>query len=235
MPRPHLIFDLDDTLYPERAHALAGFGAAAAWAEAELGIAGLAGDLIGYLDAGHLGRSFALALAARRPEHTEAELAALVRAWRLHEPASLELFEDARRLLERLAGQRIGLITDGSAAIQAGKVRALGLAPRFHQIIYTGALGPDRAFHKPHPRAYELMEAAFVPPAGAPIPRFVYIGDNPSKDFVTPNARGWTSIMIVRPEHAEHRIHKAAPVADGGAPHMTLASLDDLPEDLLPI
>jgi len=40
-----LVFDLDDTLYPERQFALSGFAAAGSWAEAELGIAGLAADM----------------------------------------------------------------------------------------------------------------------------------------------------------------------------------------------
>ena len=168
--------------------------------------------------------SFALALAARRPDYSAAELQSLVRAWREHTPR-LALFPDAERLLAGLAGRRLGLITDGQPAIQRGKVEALALGPRFHTIVYTGALAPERAFHKPHPKSYELMEAAL----GQPGDRFVYVGDNPSKDFVTPNARGWTSIMIVRPDHAEQRIHKAAPTAEGGAPQMTIASLDELP------
>ena len=230
MRTTRLVFDLDDTLYPERSHALAGFAAAGRFAEREWGLAGLADDLIRHLDDGHLGQCFALTLAERRPSFTQAELGAFAGAWRDHTPETLDLFGDAARILDRLAGRPIGLITDGSAGIQRGKVRALGLAPRFHTSIYTGALGPARAFHKPHPMAYEMMEQAM---ARQPGDRFVYIGDNPSKDFVTPNARGWTSVMVVRPHHAEHRIHKAAPVAVGGAPHMTLESLDDLPAGLL--
>ena len=50
-----LVFDLDDTLYPERQFALSGFAAAGRWAEAELGIAGLAADMTRLLDGGHLG------------------------------------------------------------------------------------------------------------------------------------------------------------------------------------
>ena len=35
-----LVFDLDDTLYPEREFALSGFRAAGRWAAAELGVEG---------------------------------------------------------------------------------------------------------------------------------------------------------------------------------------------------
>jgi FMN phosphatase YigB (HAD superfamily) len=62
---------------------------------------------------------------------------------------------------------------------------------------------------------------------GAEGNRLVYVGDNPSKDFIVPNARGWTSIMVQRPE--SRRIHAGAPVAAGGAPRHTIASLTALP------
>jgi putative hydrolase of the HAD superfamily len=45
-----LVFDLDDTLYPERQFALSGFAAAGRWAEAELGLGGLAEDMARLLD-----------------------------------------------------------------------------------------------------------------------------------------------------------------------------------------
>ena len=54
--------------------------------------------------------------------------------------------------------------------------------------------------------------------------QLVYVGDNPSKDFVTPNARGWRSVQIER----DQRIHHNAPVADGGAPHDLVHSLGEL-------
>ena len=46
-----LVFDLDDTLYPERDFALSGFKAAERWASAELGLApGLAREMTRLLD-----------------------------------------------------------------------------------------------------------------------------------------------------------------------------------------
>ena len=71
-----LVFDLDDTLYPERQFALSGFAAAGSWAEAELGITGLAADMTRLLDGGHLGELFRIALAERLPGHRPEHLAA---------------------------------------------------------------------------------------------------------------------------------------------------------------
>lgn len=218
-----LVFDLDDTLYPERQFALGGFAASARWAEATLGIEpGLADEMARLLDAGHLGTLFPQVLKSRVPGHSAEHLAEFVAAYRDHAP-ELALFDDASWALQHYAAQGpLGLITDGAHEMQQRKVAALGISPRFREIVYTGALG-GRQFHKPHPLSYEKIEAAL----GGCGTRLVYVGDNPSKDFVVPNARGWLSVMVQRPDHAG--IHAGAVVADGGAPQVIIASLVELP------
>ena len=89
-----LVFDLDDTLYPERQFALSGFAAAGRWAEAQLGVRGLAADMTRLLEGGHLGELFSIALAGRLPNFTAEHLEGLIAAYRNHDP-ELSLFEDA--------------------------------------------------------------------------------------------------------------------------------------------
>lgn len=224
MPELRLIFDLDDTLYPERDYALGGFRAAGAWAQAELGVDGLSQRLTDLLDQGHLGRSFGLALKDLAPDHTDDHAKAVLKAYSDHTP-DLALFDDAQSALDTFRDTTLGLITDGHAKTQARKVAALGIAPRFAEIIYTGGLGPDRIFHKPHPRAFEMMEQAL---RRAATDRFVYVGDNPLKDFVAPNAMGWRTVLVDRPAHRATRIHPLQPAPDGGAPQTTIKTLTDL-------
>lgn len=224
----HIVFDLDDTLYPERDYAIGGFRAASQWAQRELGVRDITDDLVRHLDDGHLGRSFSLALAAVRHDHTNEHLKGMFAAYAAHTP-SLRLFDDALDALDRYRGRTLGMITDGHAKTQASKVEALALASRFAEIVYTGALGPDRAFHKPHPRAFELIEDKL---RGHPDDRFAYIGDNPAKDFIAPNARGWTTIMVDRPHHRHLRIHPLVEAPDGGAAKNVITSLADLPAAL---
>jgi putative hydrolase of the HAD superfamily len=222
MARTVLVFDLDDTLYPERQFAVSGFKAAACWAEASLGIRGLAEEMTRLLDQGELGSLFAMALARRLPGHDPEHLTGLVQAYREHDPV-LELFADAEWALRHFAGRgKLGLITDGTVSVQARKVAALGIAGHFRAIVYTDALG-GRRFSKPHPESYCIIEQAL----GTAGDRFVYIADNPAKDFVVPNARGWISIMVARPGH--QRIHAATPAAPGGAPQHAIGSLTELP------
>jgi len=222
----HVVFDLDDTLYPERQHAISGFQAAGNHAADTWGIEGLAEDMTRMLDSGHLGALFKMALAAKRPDHSEADLEALRAAYRDHQP-DLTLFDDGQWALDHYAAKGpLGLITDGNAAVQSRKIAALGIAPYFKAAVLTGALGKPREFHKPHPRAYELIEQQL----GAPGDHFIYIGDNPAKDFVTPNARGWTSIQVVR----DQTIHDPHAVVPGGAPLHRISTLRELP-DIIPL
>ena len=226
MGRLRIVFDLDDTLYPERSFAISAFEEAGRWAEAELGAAGLAGDMTALLDSGHLGRLFTLVLERRGLDPVHG--ARLIEAYRSHQPERLSLYPDAEAALRTAAAfGPIGLVTDGTPAVQRAKVRALQIEPHFGAIVYTHELG-GREFAKPHRASYENIAAAL----GEPGDRFVYVGDNPSKDFVSPNAMGWRTVQVVRPQ----RIHANAATAEGGAAHHVVESLDELPDILaLPV
>ncbi|MFV0296942.1 MAG: HAD family hydrolase [Hyphomicrobiaceae bacterium] len=224
MTRLHVVFDLDDTLYPEREYASAGFKSAGRWARDRFGVDGLADEMTHMLDNGMLGKLFATVLGRHVPDHSPEDLRAFHEAYRRAEDPELSLFEDAAKALDRYerAGP-IGLITDGTHYVQARKVKALQLEPRFARIVFTDELGDNRAFFKPHPKPYEIMAAAL----GSAGDRYVYIGDNPAKDFVSPNAMGWTSVLVHRPHPRIHDVNKVAP---GGEPQYTITTLDDLPE-----
>ncbi|HEX6222335.1 MAG TPA: hypothetical protein VF115_14690, partial [Acidimicrobiia bacterium] len=43
-----------------------------------------------------------------------------------------------------------------------------------------------------HPRAFEMVETRL----GLSGDRLAYVADNPAKDFIAPNDRGWTSIRV---------------------------------------
>ncbi|MEZ5924592.1 MAG: HAD family hydrolase [Hyphomicrobiaceae bacterium] len=221
MKRYTVVFDLDDTLYPERQWALSGFRAAERWAEEALGLDGLAADMTRLLDEGHRGRIFDMVLAERMGAAPPETVTALVAAYRANEP-ELTLFDDAQWVLDHLAPHMsLGLVTDGEEDLQSKKITALGIAPRFDSLVITGALGPNREFWKPHPKPFETV-ASRLPQDGR---RLVYVGDNPSKDFVSPNAMGWLTVQIVRPGG----IHDGAVTAEGGAPAHMIESLRDLP------
>lgn len=220
MPPFKLVFDLDDTLYAERQFAISGFRACEEWLERNHGHSGIVAEMTRLLDDGHMRSLFDLVLGLKLPDCSPEMVDTFIDVYRLHTP-DIELYPDAAIALdhfERLGP--LGLITDGQVEVQSSKVRALSLEPRFAKIVYTGGLG-GRSFSKPHPRSFEVMEEALAGPGD----RLVYVGDNPAKDFVSPNARGWISVQVHRPQ----RIHARAATAEGGAAQHVIQSLTELP------
>jgi putative hydrolase of the HAD superfamily len=109
--------------------------------------------------------------------------------YRNHVP-TIALTDGARALLERIKeeGDRAGLISDGRSVTQRHKIVALGLdayiAPE--DIIISEEFGSE----KPSERNYRYFMDRY------PNRQYFYLGDNPKKDFVTPNRLGWMTIGL---------------------------------------
>ena len=206
-----IVFDLDDTLYPERAYVLSGMRAVAAWAERRWGLPEERSfaELRGLVDQGVRGDTFNRWLGAHGLDSAE-RVDALVSVYRAHEP-QIEPYRGARQLLGRLGRScPLGLVTDGYLDVQQRKVAALGLARRFQAIVYSDQWGRDA--WKPSCRPFrEVLEQLSVAPG-----RAVYVGDNPRKDFRAPRRLGMETI----------RIHHA----DGLHCHLRPDSEDDEPD-----
>ena len=217
------MFDLDDTLYLERSFAESGFRAADAWLERETGLSGLEAQCIELFRNGQREQIFNRALLVLGAEGEADLVARLVHVYRTHQP-NIKLASDAVRYLRNRSRQvAYALITDGQPETQLGKVRALELEQLLGRVICTGVWG--REFWKPHPRAFEAIEAW----SGRTAADLVYVADNPTKDFVTPRARGWWTVQIVRPE----RVHQTpAPDSEHEA-HAVLSSLEKLNDCLI--
>jgi putative hydrolase of the HAD superfamily len=216
-----VIFDLDDTLYPERAYAQSGF-AAVAQAYAQLGSADtVLAEMIELLDSPFRSTLFDELL--RRKGKTDSELLkGMIKTYRTHAP-TLQLFPDAAAALSRLRSSfRFGLISDGRREGQRAKVDALQLRSRMDEIILTDELGAG--FAKPHPRAFDLIAKRLAVAPG----NCVFVADNASKDFVSPNALGWLSVHVTRPTG----LYVQEQPPPGGEPQHAIESLDAL-DDLL--
>lgn len=214
-----VIFDLDDTLYPERSFAFSGFAAVAEAFQQILGGAGQAADRMRELfDTGHRGRVFNQILAQAGAAEDPDLIRRMVATYHAHRP-TITLFPDADRALARLRpARKLGLLTDGPAVMQRAKIEALELAPRLDAIVLTDELGAGAG--KPDPRGFELLASRL----GANHDACVYVADNPAKDFVAPNALGWETIRVVRPDG----IYRDATVAQAGSPRHVIDTLDEL-------
>ena len=193
------IFDMDDTLYPEREFVLGGYRAVSRVTENDFGIS-IEDALIERFERGQRNSAFNLALKDKGIDPTEDYIKVLVYAYREHIP-HLTPYPDVLPLLEKLRSQskQIALLSDGLEAVQRRKWDALGLTEFFDLVVFTESLGGPQ-YWKPSPKGFELaLKGLEVEPRHA-----VYVGDNPLKDFQAPRMLGMKSIRIIRPE-GQHR------------------------------
>jgi putative hydrolase of the HAD superfamily len=189
-----VIFDLDDTLFPERDFVLSGFRAVGSWLEQHRGVRGFFDCAARRFRAGERGRIFNDALPECGCLEGADLVGQLIEVYRSHFPA-IQLFDDAACALAHFEQIRtVAILTDGFLATQKQKVKALGLDLRVRHIVYSDDFG--RANWKPSRMPYERLQAI----TGAKPDECVYVGDNPAKDFVAAKSLGWQTVHVERPE-----------------------------------
>ena len=191
---PVLVLDVDDTLYAEGEFVRSALRAAGANARAVLGVAGLVETAVRLFEAGRRGDLFQATWAELKAVPVTAEqVAGLVRVYREHRPEILSWYADAEAFVRgyRAGGGRLAVISDGYLPTQRHKVEALGLLELASPVVLSEELG--REHWKPSPRPYQAVMDAFAPGTS-----FVYIGDNPLKDFVSAKELGWATVRVRR-------------------------------------
>jgi len=190
-----ILFDLDDTLYPEREYVFSGFRAVATWVEARLGIPQAQGieELLGLYETGQRRQTFDVWL-ERHGKRQEVPVKRLVEVYRQHAP-TIAPHPGAAELLDSLRKTyRLGLVSDGYLAVQQRKLAALGLAHYFDTVVFSDEWG--RAAWKPNRRPFE---AALERLGGIPPTLVVYVADNPEKDFIGARQLGLKTIRVRYP------------------------------------
>ncbi|MCB0322533.1 MAG: HAD family hydrolase [Bdellovibrionales bacterium] len=180
---PHSVvaFDLDDTLYPERDFVESGLR----YVAERLGLAS-SFDLIA---AYHKGERDVFGTLLETPGLTGRFTKQDLLEWyRSHQP-DIVLEPGVSRVLQRLSEQNVplALITDGRSVTQRNKIRALGIEHLFSPIVISEEFGSE----KPDERNFRAVEAAH------PGCRYLFVADNPAKDFITPRKFGWTTICVL--------------------------------------
>lgn len=221
---PVVVFDLDDTLYKELDFLKSGFHAVAEYAASQTDedAQTLYADM---MEARSNGLNAFDMLASRYFGSSEYFIGKAVEIYRFHKPA-ISLRPEAQPLLEALArkGLRLGIITDGRAATQHKKIEALGIARYFapQNILISEEINAE----KTAPLAWQTIVRRY-PNAS----RFVYVGDNPAKDFRTPNLLGWLTLGLTDPDG--DNIHPQEPLpSPQHAPQAWISSLQEVSNHL---
>lgn len=221
---PILIFDLDDTLYPEWQYVLSGFKAVAGFVEQARGVAAdqVYAELATRFRADRTARCLDEWLLAHSL-NGNGLLEPMLAVYREHAPA-LELFCDAHWAVEEFgASCRLALLTDGRSVSQRNKLRALGVAAAFEQILVSDEMG--EGFRKPGDRGFsELLRRLDADPAEA-----AYVADNPAKDFVGPRRLGMATVRVRRRCGLHHDAEAPSPAH---LPDAEVSSLFGLPTAL---
>ena len=216
-----IIFDLDDTLYAERDYVRSGFRAVAGWAEQTFGIAQqeVAAELCQLADS-HPGNTFDQWLSNHQLPFDAATITEMVTIYRDHIPL-ISSFPAVPKLLGQLGkqGYAIGLVSDGFLSVQQAKFAALEIGSHFQAVVFSDALGREN--WKPATAPFEWVLQQLQVEARAA----VYVGDNPTKDFIGPRKLGMKSVRLRTNEGVYQHLEAVNELAK---PDFEITKLDEL-------
>jgi putative hydrolase of the HAD superfamily len=185
------VFDLDDTLYKEADYRTSGFREVALWVKKLYGNA-VEIELQSFQDQGEQDIFAAVCRLVNLPLTVKESLLWL---YRLHTPV-IHLCESTKQVLKHFESiSKVVIVTDGRSVTQRLKLRALALD---HLPVY---ISEEYESEKPNLLRFERIMNDF------PASRYVYVADNPAKDFIAPNALGWVTIGLRddgRNIHSQH-------------------------------
>jgi putative hydrolase of the HAD superfamily len=217
-----IVFDLDDTLYPERQFVASGFRAVAEWIQQHYTVQGFFEVQMVLFANGQRKKIFDSALVQCGLAVDEELVEHMLAVYRSHIP-QITLFKDAEQaLLGCREYYQTGVITDGYAATQRNKVRALALESWIDVFVFSDDYG--RKNWKPSAVPYQEM----CEQLNLAAKHCVYVGDNPTKDFVTAKKLGWRTLRVVR-QDTEHSDSIVLPEYDA---EVAISSLNALPDIL---
>ena len=175
-----VVFDLDDTLYPEADYVDSGARYVCAQIEALYGL-----DIFPSVkDAIEQDPKVDwLATACELAKLSRMAKDSLLWMYRLHTP-EVSLSVSCKEALKsiRSACKAVAVLTDGRSVTQRLKLRALGLAD-WHAYI-----SEDYGAPKPSPDRFKAIKQDY------PAKHYIYVADNVKKDFVGCNPLGWICI-----------------------------------------
>lgn len=185
MPSKVVVFDLEDTLYQEIDFLKSGYHAVADYLTRSFGIHDLFAEM---MDAYQAGEKDVFQKVLDH-HHLNIDKSELADVYRYHIP-QIHLDSKVRSVLEQLQGRyHLSIITDGRPRTKRNIINALGLSVFFEwPDIYIS----DEVGHlKTAPYSFEKIMERY------PDCEYMYVGDNPAKDFLVPNRLGWITVCLL--------------------------------------
>jgi putative hydrolase of the HAD superfamily len=113
---------------------------------------------------------------------------------------SIIICDKTNLLLKNLKKEKAKLciITDGRILTQTNKIKSLKIKKYFDYISISEELG----INKPDLNIFKNVMNRY------PNKKYIYIADNPKKDFISPNNLNWMTIGIINKEFRVHSINR---------------------------
>ena len=197
-----IIFDLDDTLYPQESYKTSGFHIVSNWVASRFNLepSSILSILEDIMEQYGPSYPFMFDRLADRMEINQELVSEMVRVFIEHEP-QIQCYDGVISMLSRLRNHyRLGILTDGRLGGQQKKISALGLDNNVDEILCSDMLGLE----KPAMELYEWFEYKFQLNGE----NLMYVGDNPTKDFFGANLRKWSTVCVMTGENRNIVIQK---------------------------
>lgn len=177
-----IVFDLDDTLYDEVDFVKSGFKEIANYLNDER----YYNFMMNIFESEGSGRVFDK---LTEKYGLNININKLVEIYRFHKP-NIALKSDSLNLLKFAKNFKTALISDGHYIMQKNKFDALGLKKYIEYPIFTDFYQTK----KPELKPYKMIMERFKDES-----EFIYISDNPKKDFFAVKELGWRGIRYKNP------------------------------------
>ena len=175
-----IVFDLDDTLYDEIDFVKSGFREVSKYLEDKKYFNFMLKE---FLKEGS-GKIFDKLI---EKFNLDVSVSKLVEIYRFHFP-KISLPKESLELLEFAKNYNTALISDGHYIMQKNKYNALNLNLDF--LVFTDFYHTK----KPELKPFLMVMDRF------PNENYIYISDNPKKDFLAPKKLGWKTIRFKNPK-----------------------------------
>lgn len=219
-----VIFDLDDTLIPEKQYIESGYHYIAKILNKRFGIPleKIFRDLVSLFNENPkyvFNRLFSM----YGIDYTAEMIQDLVTAYRSHLP-EICFYDDVMPCLEylKLKSMKLGIITDGYVNAQYQKLKAVNAYDYFNEIIITDEFGEE--FRKPNPKAFKEMRDRLE----IEFRQMVYVGDNPEKDFYISKIYPIKTMRIIRKNYLYEPVYKNREYLCGIKENYRITNLDEL-------
>jgi len=214
-----LVFDLDDTLYPEIDFITGGLSRVSEWiAESfQLDRELIQANMMATFKAEGRSQIFDKTLHSNGI-FSKKVLCTCVSLYRTHDP-KISLSKTVLETLEWAQSRfPLFLVTDGNKNVQARKINALNVERFFDRVFVTHRFGLSAA--KPSLRCFEIIRNT----TGCDWSDLMYVGDNPIKDFFPLNAQGAETTGV------ESSPHRDLSLPYSHQPKHSLSNLAKLPQ-----